>query len=123
MLLAVTNLEGFSHIFLLYHFHKAKECQLLVKPFLTEQAQGIFAVRAPNRPNAIGFSIVRLLGISEAKEGIVLDLLGVDMLDETPLLDIKPYVLDFDYFPDASQGWYAKRDHKNAVSDSRFTEK
>ncbi|GAF87189.1 unnamed protein product, partial [marine sediment metagenome] len=81
------DLEGFSHLFLIYHFHQAEPAKLVVKPFLQDVERGVFATRAPCRPNAVGLSIVELV----RREGNVLHLDGVDILDGTPLLDIKPY--------------------------------
>ncbi len=74
---------------------------MLVKPFLQDVTHGIFATRAPGRPNPIGISIVRLV----SRNGSILNIQGVDILDETPLLDIKPYSSNFDCFPDARNGW------------------
>lgn len=97
----LTDIEGFSHIILLYWLHKAKSGPLLVKPFLHDVKHGIFATRAPSRPNPIGISIVRLVNRNES----VLHIHGVDILDETPVLDIKPYSSIFDCFSDARNGW------------------
>lgn len=100
------DLEGFSHLILLYHCHRAKECQLQVKPFLDQDRRGVFATRAPARPNPIGLSVVRLLRV----EGSVLHLQDVDVLDGTPLLDVKPYVPEFDQPPGpVRSGWLADR--------------
>ena len=118
---ALKGLEGFSHIILLYHFHKTKESKLIVKPFLSEEKQGIFAVRAPNRPNSIGFSIVELLEIIEKENEIEILINKVDMLDNTPLLDIKPYMKEFDSFPNAKCGWYDNRSIKHTQADDRFS--
>jgi tRNA-Thr(GGU) m(6)t(6)A37 methyltransferase TsaA len=96
------DLEGFSHIFLLYAFHKSSGYSLLVKPFLDDHLRGLFATRYPARPNPIGLSVVRLIG----RQGNTLEIEGVDMLDSTPLLDIKPYVPDFDIRTDTRNGWY-----------------
>ncbi len=95
------DLEGFSHIYLLYHFHQAGPAQLTVEPFLGHRPCGVFATRHPRRPNPIGLSLVRLVRI----EGGLLHLLDVDMLDGTPLLDIKPYVPRFDQVEGACGGW------------------
>ena len=95
------DLEGFSHICLIYWFHKASAARLTVKPFLDDATHGVFATRAPCRPNPIGFSVVRLV----RREESVLHLEDVDVLDGTPLLDIKPYVTRFDYREDARCGW------------------
>jgi len=99
------DLEGFSHIILLYAFHCSSGYSLQVKPFLDDQLRGLFATRHPCRPNPIGLSIVRLL----ARHENILDIEGVDMLDGTPLLDIKPYVPEFDVRNKVKTGWYAKR--------------
>jgi tRNA-Thr(GGU) m(6)t(6)A37 methyltransferase TsaA len=100
------DLEGFSHIILLYVFHQSDVYTLRVKPFLDDQLRGLFSTRYPCRPNPIGLSIVRLL----ARRENILDIDGVDMLDGTPLLDIKPYVPEFDnIYSDARTGWYTHR--------------
>ncbi|NOY75073.1 MAG: tRNA (N6-threonylcarbamoyladenosine(37)-N6)-methyltransferase TrmO [Kiritimatiellaeota bacterium] len=112
------DLEGFSHIILLFLFHESKGFKLQVSPFLENDIHGVFAVRAPKRPNPLGLSIIRLLKV----EGNVLTIDNPDMLDGTPLLDIKPYIPDFDAYPDAVAGWQEK--HKGKVrkqkSDARF---
>ena len=99
------DLEGFSHIILIYVFHCSSGYSLQIKPFLDDQLRGLFATRYPCRPNPIGLSVVRLL----ARRENILDIEGVDMLDGTPLLDIKPYVPEFDERGDVSTGWYAHR--------------
>jgi tRNA (adenine37-N6)-methyltransferase len=96
------DLEGFSHIYLLYAFHESSGYSLLVKPFLDDQFRGLFATRYPARPNPIGLSVVRLI----TRKGNILEVEGVDMLDGTPLLDIKPYVPDFDVRTGTRNGWY-----------------
>jgi tRNA-Thr(GGU) m(6)t(6)A37 methyltransferase TsaA len=96
------DLEGFSHIILLYAFHESNGYSLLVKPFLDDQLRGLFATRYPARPNPIGLSVVRLV----ARKNILLQVEGMDMLDGTPLLDIKPYVPDFDVRTGTRTGWY-----------------
>ena len=98
---ALTDIEGFSYIYLIYHFHQATNYEPVVKPFLDDQKHGIFATRHYNRPNPIGISIVELL---ERKRNI-LKVRQVDMLDGTPLLDIKPYVPQFDLRTNAKIGW------------------
>lgn len=95
------DLDGFSHIFLLYHFHHCQGFSLLVKPFLDEVQRGVFATRAPARPNPIGLSLVRLDRI----EHDTLHVREVDILDGTPLLDIKPFVPRFDTRDQARIGW------------------
>ncbi len=100
------GIEEFSHIYLLYEFHQIPlEKPLLVKPFLDDAAHGVFATRFPSRPNPIGFSVVRLT----SREDNILHVTGVDMLDGTPLLDIKPYIPDFDVFATTKTGWFQKR--------------
>ena len=96
------DLDGFSHIFLVYVFHKSNGFSLTVKPFLDDALHGIFATRYPERPNPIGLSVVRLITC----QGNTLEIEGVDMLDGTPLLDIKPYVMDFDLRMNTRSGWY-----------------
>jgi tRNA-Thr(GGU) m(6)t(6)A37 methyltransferase TsaA len=99
------DLEGFSHLILLYIFHLSTGYALHVKPFLDDQFRGLFATRYPARPNPIGLSVVRLL----VRRGNQLDIEGVDMLDGTPLLDIKPYVPEFDVRTETRTGWYENR--------------
>jgi tRNA-Thr(GGU) m(6)t(6)A37 methyltransferase TsaA len=112
------DLEGFSHIILIYHFHLAKEPALIQKPYMDTEPHGVFAIRSPSRPNPIGFSIVRLVGI----EGNTLHVQDVDILDGTPLLDIKPYVPEFDARKAEKIGWLEKKIHKIQASrdDGRF---
>jgi tRNA-Thr(GGU) m(6)t(6)A37 methyltransferase TsaA len=95
------DLAGFSYLILLYHFHQVRETQLLVKPFMEGQIRGVFATRAPTRPNPIGLSIVKLLGIEQN----ALRVENIDILDSTPLLDIKPSVREFDQQPADRVGW------------------
>ena len=95
------DLEGFSHVYLIYHFHQAEITKLMVKPFLQDIKRGVFATRAPCRPNAIGLSVVELV----RRDNNVLYLDGVDILDGTPLLDIKPYTSKFDYVRTSRNGW------------------
>jgi tRNA-Thr(GGU) m(6)t(6)A37 methyltransferase TsaA len=99
------DVEGFSHLILLYTFHCSSGYTLRVKPFLDDQWRGLFATRYPCRPNPLGLSVVRLL---ERRDN-VLEIEGVDVLDGTPLLDIKPYVPDFDVRTEVHTGWYAHR--------------
>jgi tRNA-Thr(GGU) m(6)t(6)A37 methyltransferase TsaA len=95
------DLDGFSHVILLYYFHEAKRTNLLVTPFLDRRERGVFATRAPVRPNHIGMSVVELVAV----EDNVLTVRGIDVLDGTPLLDVKPYVEKFDHRPDSRSGW------------------
>jgi tRNA-Thr(GGU) m(6)t(6)A37 methyltransferase TsaA len=104
------DLEGFSHIYLLYSLHCAAPAKLRVKPFLQDVEHGIFATRAPCRPNAIGLSIVELL----SREGCVLHLRGVDILDGTPLLDIKTYTSKMDCIQTNKNGWQDEVDDATA---------
>lgn len=112
------DLEGFSHITLLYHFHLARAASLLVKPFMDDVPHGVFATRAPNRPNSIGLSTVRLLGI----EGNLLRIQDVDIVDGTPLLDIKPYAPEIDARHGGEIGWMSGKIDRLAGSmdDGRF---
>jgi tRNA-Thr(GGU) m(6)t(6)A37 methyltransferase TsaA len=104
------DLEGFSHIWLLYWFHQAGSPRLIVRPFLQDAQHGVFATRAPTRPNPIGLSLVRLV----RREGCVLHLEDVDVLDDTPLLDIKPYVPQFDFRTEVRTGWLETVDEQTA---------
>ena len=112
------DLEGFSHIILLYYFHQSKGYNLTVKPFLDDQKRGLFSTRAPRRPNPIGLSIVRLIKI-EANQ---LTIKGIDVLNGTPLIDIKPYVPSFDTKDVTAVGWLEKNHEKagSLKSDDRF---
>ncbi|MCU0561687.1 MAG: tRNA (N6-threonylcarbamoyladenosine(37)-N6)-methyltransferase TrmO [Desulfobacterales bacterium] len=112
------DLEGFSHLLLLYHFHRSRHYSLSVTPFLDTVPRGLFATRAPNRPNPIGISLVRLVRI----EGSLLHVENIDIIDGTPLLDIKPHVPDFDCAPGARIGWVEKAtaEMRRKVADDRF---
>jgi tRNA-Thr(GGU) m(6)t(6)A37 methyltransferase TsaA len=99
------GLDGFSYLILLYIFDRSDGYSLRVQPFLDHRTHGIFATRYPYRPNPLGLSIVRLL----KRDGALLEIEGVDVLDKTPLVDIKPYVPDFDLHLDARTGWYETR--------------
>jgi tRNA-Thr(GGU) m(6)t(6)A37 methyltransferase TsaA len=113
------DLEGFERVWLLYWFDRAADGgKLIVTPYLEDTPHGVFATRAPARPNPIGMSPVRLLSI----EGNVLRLADVDILDGTPLLDIKPYVPRFDCFQTARNGWFDGLGDRRAIADSRFEE-
>lgn len=113
------DLDGFSHVILVYYFHQANSPQLLVKPFLDDVKRGLFATRAPSRPNPLGISVVKLLSIQDN----VLEVQDLDILDGTPLLDLKPYVPDFDRPGEVRIGWLEeKRDEiPGKVSDDRFS--
>jgi tRNA-Thr(GGU) m(6)t(6)A37 methyltransferase TsaA len=112
----LSDLDGFSHIVLICHLHKASGFKLKVVPYLDTELRGLFATRSPSRPNPIGISIVRLLGI----DGRVLRIEGVDLLDGTPVLDIKPYVREFDGQTEIRCGWLDKVKDREAVADGRF---
>jgi len=115
---ALSDLGGFSHIHLLYHFHLSRGFDPTVIPFMEPASRGLFSTRAPRRPNQIGLSVVRL----ERVEGNVLHILDVDVLDGTPLIDIKPYMRAFDAYPDARCGWAEPyQDEADGMrSDDRF---
>ena len=112
------DLAGFSHLILIYHFHQVRRQQLSVTPFLDEEPHGIFATRAPTRPNPVGISVVRLLKIERNR--LFVD--EVDILDGTPLVDLKPYVPEFDVRSGARAGWLEKARGKvwETRSDDRF---
>ena len=112
------DLDGFSHIILLYSFHLSSGYKLIAKPFLDEESHGVFATRAPCRPNPIGLSVLPL----EKIDGLTLHVSNIDIVDGTPLLDIKPFVPTFDCPPDVSIGWLSdKLDYvKGSRSDDRF---
>jgi tRNA-Thr(GGU) m(6)t(6)A37 methyltransferase TsaA len=102
------DIEGFSHLILLYVFHKSTGYVLQVKPYLDDKMRGLFSTRYPRRPNPIGVSIVRLI----SRKGNVMEIEGVDVLDGTPLLDIKPYMPEFDIRQNVRSGWYETRSKK-----------
>ncbi len=105
------DLDGFSHIYLIYYLYRARPAaRLLVRPFLQDVERGVFATRAPSRPNPIGLSVVPLLG----REGNILRFDGADMLDGSPLLDIKPYVGRFDCVQPTHSGWQDEVDEQTA---------
>lgn len=114
----LSDLEDFSHVILIYYFHQAKSPDMLVKPFLDDVKHGVFATRAPSRPNGIGISVVKLMAV----KGNILEVENVDILDGTPLLDLKPYVPDFDEQEDVRIGWLEKsrEEIKKKISDDRF---
>ena len=114
------DIEGFSHIILIYHFHLSEDYSLKVKPFLDKNLRGIFSTRAPKRPNPIGISVVRLVKV----EGTTLHIEDVDIVDGTPLLDIKPYVPGFDVHEADRIGWLSKQVDRVSTmkADKRFQE-
>ena len=114
----IKDLEGFSHIFLIYHFHLSRGYSLHVEPFMDDDLHGVFATRAPKRPNPLGISVVRLVRV----EGVILHIEDVDRVDGTPLWDIKPYVSKFDALKSERIGWLFKKANKvyKVKSDARF---
>ncbi len=112
------DIDGFSHLILIYHFHLALSATLEAQPFMDDETHGIFAIRGPSRPNPIGLSIVRLI---KAK-GRFLHIQDMDIVDSTPLLDIKPYVPEFDTREINKIGWLEKRVAKMPAQkdDGRF---
>jgi len=114
------DLDGFSHIILIYHFHLCNESSLKIKPYMDYQKHGIFSTRAPCRPNPIGISVVRLVKINKN----ILQIKDLDIIDRTPLLDIKPYVPVFDVRSIEKSGWLKNNIHKvkKTKDDGRFME-
>lgn len=117
-LAGLADLEGFSHIYLLYTFHMAKRTALTVTPFMDTQPRGVFATRSPLRPNHIGISIVRLVSVAKN----IITVQGIDILNGTPLLDIKPYIAAFDAVQHSRSGWMqgSVEDVSRKRSDTRF---
>jgi len=113
------DIDGFSHIYVLYYFHKIAETSLKVKPYLDDFEHGVFAVRSPKRPNKIGLSVVRLVSV----ENNILHVENLDMLDQTPVIDIKPYIPDFDIFEVDKIGWLnGKSENCDKIKDDgRFS--
>lgn len=114
----LADLEGFSHLILIYHFHQVRAAKLTVTPFLDDRPHGVFATRAPTRPNPIGLSIVELIRRAEN----ILHVANADIVDGTPLLDIKPYVPAFDRPENVRSGWLTQAEGKlpETRSDERF---
>jgi len=110
------DLEGFDRLWLIYLLDRASEVRLVVCPYLDTTERGVFATRSPARPNHIGISVVRLLSVEENR----LRVADVDMLDGTPLLDIKPYVPAFDSFEQSRTGWLSGRSASEVLADARF---
>ncbi len=109
------DLDMFSHIFLIYHLHEINKAKLTVTPFLSDTQHGVFATRAPSRPNPIGFSLVKLDKII----GNIIHVSELDILDGTPLIDIKPFIPRFDYREDAGDGWFVDVDDEEAQRRGR----
>lgn len=114
----LADLDGFSHIILLYVFHMTSKVNLTVTPFLDPNPRGVFATRAPTRPNPIGLSIVKLLSI----KGSTIQIENVDVINGTPLLDIKPYIPEFDQYSEVQVGWLEgkKGEVGKTRADKRF---
>jgi len=115
---ALADLDGFERIWLLYWFDRAAPFKAQVKPYLDNQTHGLFATRAPARPNPIGLSCVKLLSV----EGTTLNVGSIDILDGTPLLDIKPYASRFDRFDVTRNGWLDTAQKGSTRADDRFFE-
>jgi tRNA-Thr(GGU) m(6)t(6)A37 methyltransferase TsaA len=109
----LADIEGFSHLFVIFEFDRATGYEMQRPTFLTDEPHGLWACRHPARPNPIGLTVVRLLG----RDGVTLTVGNCDMLDGTPLLDIKPYVPRFDSFPEASEGWIEGRQNRPKPPD------
>ncbi|MBT4285847.1 MAG: tRNA (N6-threonylcarbamoyladenosine(37)-N6)-methyltransferase TrmO [Deltaproteobacteria bacterium] len=114
----LSDLDGFSHVYLIYHFHAATRVEMKVIPFMDKVERGIFSTRSTLRPNHIGLSIMELLEV----EGNKVLLKGMDILDGTPVLDIKPYIANFDKVEKSQSGWMqaSPEDVKNKRSDNRY---
>jgi len=110
------DIAGFDRLWLIYLFDRASDAQLVVRPYLDTAEHGVFATRSPARPNRIGMSSVRLLRV----EGTRLFVADVDMLDGSPLVDIKPCIPEFDYLAARRTGWFEGRLAEGAVADCRF---
>jgi tRNA-Thr(GGU) m(6)t(6)A37 methyltransferase TsaA len=115
----LADLAGFDRVWLIYWFHRASAPKMRVVPYRDTAERGVFATRVPARPNAVGMSCVRLLNL----EGNILRLAEVDILDGTPLLDIKPYVPHYDNYPVQRCGWLDTVPDRPVVADDRFERK
>jgi len=114
----LSDLEGFSHIYVIFFLNMVKEPKLKVVPFLDTVERGIFATRSPARPNPVGLSLVELISVNDN----IIKIRGVDMLDGSPVIDIKPYVPDFEKSENVRKGWFEGKSHKaeEILSDKRF---
>ena len=115
---ALADLDRFERVWVLTWLDRAKPCRLKVVPYMDTVERGLFSTRAPSRPNPIGLSVMKL----QAVRGHKLSVSGCDMLDGTPVLDLKPYAPRFDAFPDSAVGWLAERDPRRYRADQRFEE-
>ncbi len=111
------DLDGFSHIVLVTWLHRSEGFRLKTVPFLDTEKRGLFSTRSPRRPNPIGLSVVRLLNV----EGCTLKVADLDLVDGTPVLDIKPYIEEFDVRPDFRSGWVGRSKVKRRIADDRFS--
>ncbi|GIU16667.1 tRNA (N6-threonylcarbamoyladenosine(37)-N6)-methyltransferase TrmO [Shewanella glacialipiscicola] len=113
----LADLHEFSHLYVLFHLHRCNDYTLKVKPFLDNQLRGIFATRSPKRPNPIGLSIVEIERIEDNRIYVK----GIDILNQTPIIDIKPYIQAFDNITPTRDGWYEHgQDPLTTLSDNRF---
>lgn len=111
------DVSGFDRVWLVYWMDRSAKAKLKVMPYRDTQERGVFATRAPSRPNPIGLSCVRVTGVS----GNVISIRDVDMLDGTPLLDIKPYMPEFDSYPESKAGWFDEKRDARTQADGRFS--
>ncbi len=116
----LTDLDGFERIWVLGYFNRSKPFSLKVVPYRDNQQRGLFSCRAPSRPNPIGISCVKLMEV-DTKNGI-LKVEGIDYLNGTPVLDVKPYMPEFDSFPGSKAGWFDNPDNTDKA-DGRFEDK
>jgi tRNA-Thr(GGU) m(6)t(6)A37 methyltransferase TsaA len=115
---ALDDVDGFEFVWLLWWADRSGDWQTKVVPYVDDRQRGLFATRAPSRPNPIGLTAVRVLG----RDGATLRVEGLDMLDGTPVLDIKPYIPSADAMPDARAGWLSEKTHAGRRGDARFSE-
>jgi len=116
----LSDLDGFSHIYLLFHLHRSKNYSLKLIPFLDTVKRGVFSTRSPARPNPLGLSIVEIVSIHDN----IINIKGIDILDGSPLIDIKPYVPDFEVTKNIKKGWFEGKEKiiPGKLSDDRFKE-
>ncbi len=114
----LSDIDGFSHIYVVFYLNRVRETRLRVIPFLDTVERGIFATRSPARPNPVGLSLVELVSVNEN----FLRIRGIDMLDGSPVIDIKPFVPDFEKHDNVRKGWFEGNTHKaeKILSDTRF---
>lgn len=117
----LADLDGFSHLYLIYLFHRVADTKMSVIPFLDDKPRGVFATRAPVRPNHLGLSVVELVEVA----GCRVKVKNLDVLDNTPLLDIKPYIEQFDGVAESRSGWMeaVREEVEEKRSDGRFVRK